>query len=87
MKISVVVPVYNVENYLEECIESLLQQTVRFHEIILLNDGSTDESQRICEKYCNRYLEIKLINNKTKRYTNPLDTFIMEFFNLDSDIF
>lgn len=62
MKISVVVPVYNVENYLEECIESLLQQTVRFHEIILLNDGSTDESQRICEKYCNRYLEIKLIN-------------------------
>ena len=80
MKISVVVPVYNVENYLEECIESLLQQTVRFHEIILLNDGSTDESQRICEKYCNRYLEIKLINKEEWIFLSAYGNIIISQF-------
>ena len=43
-KISVIVPVYNVEAYLERCVESILQQTYAHFELILINDGSTDSS-------------------------------------------
>ena len=46
--VSVIVPVYNVEKYLEKCVYSLLQQTYKNIEIILVNDGSTDESGKMC---------------------------------------
>lgn len=49
--ISVIVPVYNVEKYLDECLTSIIQQTYRNIEIMLVNDGSTDSSREICEKY------------------------------------
>ena len=49
--ISVVVPIYNVEPYLEECLESLHKQTYQFLEILLIDDGSTDGSAKICNKY------------------------------------
>lgn len=51
MKISIVVPIYNVEEYLEQCIESLINQTYNNLEIILIDDSSTDHSALICEKY------------------------------------
>ena len=50
-KISVIVPVYNVESYLERCINSLLNQTYSNLEIILIDDGSTDRSGQICDQY------------------------------------
>lgn len=50
-KISVIVPVYNVEQYIEKCIESLLNQTYKDIEIILADDGSKDNSLKICQKY------------------------------------
>ena len=50
--ISVIVPVYNVEEYLEECLDSIQNQTFSNIEIILVNDGSTDNSKEICKKYC-----------------------------------
>ena len=50
--VTVIVPVYNVELYLEECLESLISQRTQFDEIILINDGSTDRSKEICERYC-----------------------------------
>lgn len=50
-KISIIVPVYNVEAYLEKCVESILNQTFTDYEVILINDGSTDRSGRICEEY------------------------------------
>lgn len=53
-KISVIVPVYNVERYLERCINSLLNQTYSNLEIILIDDGSTDRSGQICDQYENR---------------------------------
>ena len=46
MKISVIVPVYNVENYLEKCLNSLVNQTLEEIEILVINDGSTDDSQK-----------------------------------------
>lgn len=52
--VSVVVPVYNVEEYLEACVESILAQTYKEFELILIDDGSTDQSGAICDKYSNR---------------------------------
>ena len=50
-KISIIVPIYNCENYLSECIESILNQDYKNMEIILVNDGSSDDSLKICKKY------------------------------------
>lgn len=61
-KISVIVPVYNVENYLRRCIDSLLNQTYRNLEIILVNDGSTDTSLQICNEYAQKDARITVIN-------------------------
>lgn len=51
MKFSILVPVYNVEKYIEQCVDSLLSQTYRDFEIILVDDGSTDSSGEICDRY------------------------------------
>ena len=51
IEVSVVVPIYNMQPYLEECIRSLINQSYRNIEIILVNDGSTDDSAEICRKY------------------------------------
>ena len=50
--ISVIVPIYNVERYLEECLNSIQNQTYTDIEVILVNDGSTDQSKIICERFC-----------------------------------
>lgn len=55
MKISVIVPVYNVEKYLGKCLDSLVNQTISDYEIIVVNDGSPDNSQRIIDDYAARY--------------------------------
>ena len=50
-KVSVIVPIYNVENYLNRCLDSLINQTMQDIEIILVNDGSTDKSGDIAKEY------------------------------------
>ena len=62
--ISVVVPVYNVYSYLEECIESICDQTYTDLEIILVDDGSTDNSGDICDKYAKKDSRIKVIHQE-----------------------
>lgn len=62
MKLSVIIPVYNVELYLAQCLDSVIGQTYKVLEIILVNDGSTDNSLAICESYAERDSRIKLIN-------------------------
>ena len=52
-KVSVIVPVYNVEDYLDKCLSTLVNQTLQDIEIIVVNDGATDDSQKIIEKYAN----------------------------------
>ena len=56
-KVSVIVPIYNVEKYLEKCLDSLVNQTLEDIEIILVNDGSTDNSGQIAKEYASKYKE------------------------------
>ena len=58
MLISIVVPVYNVADYLHYAIDSLMKQTYQNFEVILVNDGSTDDSPRLCEDYAREYENI-----------------------------
>ncbi len=62
-KVSVIVPIYNVERYLSVCIDSILDQTYKNIEIILVDDGSTDRSGIICDEYLKKDKRIKVIHN------------------------
>ena len=62
--ISIVVPLYNVENYLKECIDSILTQSYHNLEIILVDDGSTDNSGKICDNYAKKDSRIKVIHKE-----------------------
>ncbi len=64
IKFSIIVPVYNVEKYLTECIESILNQSFDNYEIILVNDGSTDNSGELCENYKLSHSIIKTIHKE-----------------------
>ena len=64
IKISVIVPVYNTELYLENCLNSLVNQSLKDIEIILINDGSTDNSEKISNKYLKKHKNIKYIYKK-----------------------
>ena len=62
MKISIIIPVYNVEKYLRECLDSILAQSYKDFEIILVDDGSTDSSGNICDEYSMKYENIKVLH-------------------------
>ena len=64
MFVSIIVPVYNVEQYLKECIESILAQTWKNFEVILVDDGSTDSSGKICDEYSQKKEFISVIHKK-----------------------
>lgn len=63
-KISVIIPVYNVHKYLEQCVDSIINQTLQPYEIILVDDGSTDGSELICNNYDLKYDFIKVIHKE-----------------------
>lgn len=65
IKVSVIIPVYNVEEYIDKCLKSLVNQTLKEIEIIVVNDGSPDNSQKIIDKY-------------VKKYPNKVKSFIKE---------
>lgn len=62
MKFSIIIPVYNVGAYLQECIESVLHQSYNDYEIILVDDGSVDGSAKICDSYSNNYSNVRAIH-------------------------
>ncbi len=66
-KVSVIIPVYNVEKYLNRCIDSVLKQTMQDFEIILINDGSTDKSGEICDDYARIDERITVIHKRNAR--------------------
>lgn len=89
-KISIIVPVYNIENYLKNCIDSILNQTFKDFELILVNDGSTDGSLDICEDYKSIDNRIKIVNKKNGGISSArnagLDVSIGEYIGfIDSD--
>ena len=69
-KISVIVPVYNVEAYLERCVKSILQQTCTNFELILINDGSTDSSGQICDYLADQYENVKVYHIENAGVSN-----------------
>lgn len=74
MQLSVIVPVYNVAQYLPDCIESILAQNFRDFELILVDDGSTDDSGRICDEYADKDERIQVIHQKNGGVTKARKT-------------
>ena len=71
-KISIIVPVYNVENYLERCVESILKQTYTNFELLLINDGSTDQSGDLCDQLVSKNGNIEFFKGgKDAIYRGP----------------
>lgn len=77
-RISVIVPIYNVENYLEQCIDSILKQTYTNLEIILVDDGSADRSSAICDKYALNDNRIKVIHKANGGLVSARKAGVME---------
>ena len=72
--ISVIIPVYNVENYLRQCLDSILNQTYTDFEAICVNDGSTDNSLNILKEYAQKDSRIKVISQKNKGLSGARNT-------------
>lgn len=64
MKVSFILPIYNVEKYLGECVESLLQQTYRDFEVILVDDGSPDNSPALCDAYAEKDSRVRVVHKQ-----------------------
>lgn len=64
MKISVIIPIYNVGFYLQECVNSVIKQTYKNLEIILVDDGSTDDCPNICDTYAKQYSNVKVVHKQ-----------------------
>ena len=62
--ISIIIPVYNVEKYLNKCLNSVIEQTYKNIEVILIDDGSTDNSGKICDEYAKNDIRIKIIHQQ-----------------------
>ena len=72
--ISVIVPVYNVAEYLPECVDSICNQSYKNLEIILVDDGSTDNSGKICDEYAKKDLRIKVIHKENGGLSDARNT-------------
>lgn len=73
VKVSIVIPIYNVEKYLAECLQSVCRQTLKEIEIICVNDGSTDSSKSIIEKFMSKDKRVKIVDKKNSGYGNTMN--------------
>lgn len=76
--ISVIVPVYNVEQYLPYCLNSISGQTYKDYEVILVDDGSTDSSVLICDEFCKSHFKFRTIHQKNKGLAEARNTGLSE---------
>ena len=65
MKFSIIIPAYNVADYLENCVESILKQTYDNYEVIIVNDGSTDETGKIADDLSLQFKQINVIHKSS----------------------
>lgn len=70
-KFSIIIPVYNAEKYLSQCLDSVINQSFKDMEILCINDGSKDNSIQILQEYAQKDNRIKIIIQKTKAYLLP----------------
>lgn len=92
MKVSVVIPVYNVMPYLERCVNSVLNQTYKDMEILLIDDGSTDDSGKMCDQIATRDQRIRVIHQENRSISGARNTGILNaegeyIIFIDSDDF
>ena len=73
VKVSVLVPIYNVQDFLPECLDSLVNQTLKEIEIICINDGSTDNSLDIIKQYAKKEKRIVIIDKKNSGYGDSMN--------------
>ena len=78
LKVSVVIPVYNVMPYLERCVQSVVRQTYQNLEIILVDDGSTDGSGKLCDKIAGTDQRIRVIHQKNQGLSGARNTGIRQ---------
>ena len=72
--LSIIIALYNSEEYIEKCIKSIVEQTYNNLEIIIINDGSTDESLKICEQFQEKDKRIKIYNQKNTGVSSARNT-------------
>ena len=77
-KVSIIIPVYNVENYIEECLASVLKQTFKNYEVIIVNDGTTDNSAQIASVFTENDSRFKLVNQENQGLSGARNTGIQE---------
>ncbi len=83
--ISVIVPVYNVEPYLKRCVDSILNQTYKDFELILVDDGSTDRSGEICDEYKKSDDRVKIMHKENAGISDARNKGIEEAFKSSSE--
>lgn len=66
--VSVIVAIYNIDKYLDDCIRSIIKQSYKNLEILLVNDGSTDNSEEICKKWAKKIIELYYVAKRIKDY-------------------
>ena len=74
MRFSIIIPIYNVEKYLQRCLNSILNQTYQDYEMILIDDGSTDGSGKICDEYAKKYNKINVIHQQNQGLSGARNT-------------
>ena len=77
-KVSIIVPVYNVEKYIHQCVESLLLQTYQNIEVVLVNDGSPDRCPEILDRYAQKDKRIKVIHQKNRGASKARETGVQQ---------
>ena len=83
-KVYILIPVYNVQKYLDECIKSIIAQTFKNWEVILVDDGSTDKSGKICDRYAEKDKRFRVIHQENKGLSMARYTAISELPDDDS---
>ena len=76
-KVSIIIPVYNVEDYVYDCLKSVICQTYKNIEVIIVDDGSTDGSGEICDKYAAKDCRVLVIHQSNKGVSEARNTALL----------